>query len=118
MLISLAIAFLLVDRGAGAADPQDGVYWDENVASYVRRKVATTYVDELSGDEERDAFHRAMDAYLDLDPYSGFIPPSEQQQWREGIEGKYAGLGIKIEKVEEGLLIVGVLPGGPHPSRA
>ncbi len=112
VLASLTIAFLLVDRGAGAADAE-GVYWNEEIAGYVRSKVAATYVDELSSEQEREAFYRAMDAYLELDPYSGFIPPSEQQEWREGIEGKYAGLGIKIEQVDEGLMIVGVLPGGP-----
>jgi carboxyl-terminal processing protease len=115
LLLSLVVligAFIFVTRGAGAADPR-GSYWNEDVERFVRGRVAATYVDELDDEAQRDAFYRAMNGYLDLDPYSEFLPPREQKHIREDIEGRYAGLGIKIEAVDEGLALVGVFPGGP-----
>lgn len=113
VVLALAVAFVFVARGAGAADPAGRFFWNEDAERYVRRKVASSYVDRLNSEQQREAFYRAMNAYVDLDPYSEFIPPSKHKEWREDIEGKYAGLGVKIESVPEGLLLVGVFPGGP-----
>jgi len=113
VLLAVAVTFVFVTRESGAADAKGRLYWNEDIAQYVRRKVAASYVDTLTPTEQRQAFYRAMDAYVDLDVYCEFIPPSKHDQWREDIEGKYAGLGVKIEAVEEGLLLVGVFPGGP-----
>jgi carboxyl-terminal processing protease len=114
-LFVLVAAFVLVaTRGAGAAPAEDGIFWDEEVVRFVRQRVARTYVDELDEQRASDAFYAAMDAYVrDLDEHCGFIPPLEHRRWREETRGEYAGLGVKVREVEEGLLVVGVLPGGP-----
>ena len=114
-LVLVVGAFVLVaTRGAGAGPLQDGVFWDDEVAGFVRRKVALTYVDELDDERGSHAFYRALDAYVqDLDRYSRVIPPEEHRRWRESTAGEYAGLGIKVHTVGQGLEIVGLLPGGP-----
>lgn len=114
-LVLVVGAFVLVaTRGAGAGPSQDGLFWDEQIARYIRQKVAMTYVDELDEERSAEAFYKAMDAYVqDLDDYCDFIPPEEHRRWRESSRGEYAGLGVKIQRVDEGLLISGLLAGGP-----
>ena len=114
-LVAMVTAFVLVgSRGAGARPDQDGVYWDDYAASFVRRKVAQTYVDELDAERAENAFYRALGAYVgQLDEYSTVIPPSEHRKWEESTAGAYAGLGVKVQDVSDGLLVVGVLPAGP-----
>jgi carboxyl-terminal processing protease len=114
LLVVVGAFVLVASRGAGAAPAVDGVYWNEDVARFVRRRVAMTYVDELDEARSAELFHRAMDAYVrSLDPHCDFIPPEEHRRWREGTRGEYAGLGIKVREVAEGLVVIGVLPGGP-----
>ena len=113
-MLSLLVAFLFASRSAGARQPtaRDG-WWDEEIERFVRTKVAETYVDKLEETAGHDAFGRAMDAYVRFDGFCDYIPPEEHRQWLEDTAGRYAGLGIKINSVEEGLHIVGVFPGGP-----
>ncbi|MDJ0520959.1 MAG: S41 family peptidase [Planctomycetota bacterium] len=113
-MLALLLAFLFASRGAGAnqgagASP----LWDEGIEAFVRRKVAFSYVDELDEAKAREAFHRAMDAYVGFDSYCDFIPPEEYRRWKSDTAGRYAGLGVKIQSVEEGLHVVGVFPDGP-----
>jgi carboxyl-terminal processing protease len=55
-----------------------------------------------------------MEAYLnELDEYCRFIPPSEHKGWKEDTKGEYAGLGVKVLEVEDGLVVSGLLKGGP-----
>ena len=117
MLPMLLVTLLFVatqERRVGSAEPmRGGPYWDEATAAFVRQRVARTYVDELSPKEQADAFWRALDAYVRLDPYCDFIPPAEYRQWQESTAGRYGGLGIRIDPEAEGLRILGALPRGP-----
>jgi len=112
VMLALLLAFLFASRGARANGGAAGA-WDEGIEAFIRRKVATTYVDELDEARAEDAFTRAMDAYVDFDSYCDYIPRQEYQSWKSDTAGRYAGLGVKISSVEEGLHIVGVFPGGP-----
>lgn len=112
-LVVLVTLFVLIGtRGAGGA--QDGMWWDEQVASFVRHRISTTYVDEVDKERAERAFYKAMDAYVhELDEYCDFIPPEEHRKYLEDTAGEYAGLGVKIVPADEGLLIVGIFPDGP-----
>ena len=113
-MLALLLAFLFASRGAGARGPSRGAgFWDDRTEAFVRRKVADTYVDELDGPKSRECFYRAMDAYVDLDKYCDFIPPEEHKRWKEDTAGRYAGLGVRINEVEDGLHVTGVFPNGP-----
>ncbi len=114
-LVVTVTAFVLVStRGAGAGASENGIWWDEPMARFVREKVANAYVDPLDDARASEAFYKALDAYVhDLDEYCDFIPPDEHKKWLEDTAGEYAGLGVKVQDVPEGLWIVGVLPQGP-----
>jgi carboxyl-terminal processing protease len=114
-LFLLSGLFVLVaTRGAGAADGEGRMFWDEHVAAFIRDRVRSTYVDEIDPERAERAFHAAMDAYLrELDEYCDYIPQTEHRVWKEATAGEYAGVGVKVERKPEGLRIVGVLPSGP-----
>ena len=108
------VAALYVAREAEARAPSN-VVWDEDEMAFVRRMVADTYVDELSEPQSRDAFYACIDGYVKSlpDEYNDFLPPDEYKKWSENTAGHYAGVGVRIEARKEGLLLAGVLPGGP-----
>ena len=118
-LVAVVAAFVFVaQRGAGAGPAADGVYWDEQIAQFVRRRVANTYVDELDEERAAYAFYQAMDAYVHaLDEYCDFIPPEEHRRWRESTTGRYAGLGVKIKRRRRGPAIIGRPPERRPPRR-
>jgi carboxyl-terminal processing protease len=114
-LVTLVAAFVLVAERAGAADPRsDGVWWDEDVARFVRERLANYYVDKVDDDRASKAFYKAMRAYLrEFDEYCDFVPPSEHKRHMDETEGQYAGLGVRIREEEDGLVVIGMLPDGP-----
>lgn len=113
-ILALLVAFLLASRGAGADARRNATdWWDDGIEGFVRRKVSSTYVDQLDANSGSEAFYRAMKAYVQFDPYCTFYSPSETREWQESTAGRYGGLGVKIDQVPEGLRLVGVLPGGP-----
>lgn len=110
-------AFVLVARGAGARggarSSGEGPWWDESMERFIRDQVGASYVDDVEPARARDAFYRAMDAYVRMDRYCELIPPERYLRWKEDTQGRYAGLGVKVDSVPEGLHLVGVWPDGP-----
>ena len=120
-LIGAVVALLAAVWWTRSADakPPGNVVWDDEEFDFVRRAVSSTYVDELTEKQSRDAFHSALDGYLKSlpDDYNDFIPPDDYRKWKEDAAGRYAGIGVKIDpKPGQGLSIAGVFPGGPAAS--
>lgn len=115
-LLGVVIALLaLLAQGRGAeARPEGGLFWDDDLASYVRRSVAATYVDEIPQGRQAQLYYAALDGYVhSLDEYCDFIPPDEYVKWREQASGHYEGIGVQVKGSPEGLVLLGVFPGGP-----
>lgn len=112
-LAALAVAFTL--PGAAEAGKGDGAYWDDEVAAFVRRTVDGSYVDDVTPEQSKALFEDAMRGYLRglPDEYDEFIDEKEYKRWKEDTAGRYAGVGVRVEAKPEGLLVAGVLPGGP-----
>ncbi len=47
------------------------------------------------------------------DPYSEFLSPEENRQWRERFEGRFSGVGIEITLQDEKLMVVAPIDGTP-----
>ncbi len=112
-ILFLFAAFVFQSRRAGARGAAPETWWDEPLARFVREQTRATYVDDLSPEQAREAFYRAMDAYVRFDRYCEFVRPERFQRWKEDTQGRYAGLGVKIDPVPEGLHVIGVWPNGP-----
>jgi carboxyl-terminal processing protease len=48
-----------------------------------------------------------------LDPHSVYIPPSQLQKVTEDFQGSYDGIGVEYQVLQDTLLVVSPLPGGP-----
>ena len=110
----LALGAANVLRSAEARGAEAG-YWDDDEVDYVRRMVASTYVDPVSEKQSQELFYAALDGYVKSlpDEYDDFITPDEYRRWKDDTAGHYAGIGVKIEAEARGLRLIGVLPGGP-----
>ena len=69
------------------------------------------YVDDVQSEEIGDA---AIVAMLEkLDPHSTYIPKSEVEGANEQINGSFVGIGIRFQLLNDTLLVVNPIPGGP-----
>lgn len=73
--------------------------------------VQSKYVDEVNVDSVADAGIQAM--LNKLDPHSVFIPAEDLQGINEDIEGKFYGIGIEFNVINDTLNVVQVLKDGP-----
>jgi carboxyl-terminal processing protease len=78
----------------------------------VERQVAANYVDPVDGAQLRQA---AIDGMLaNLDPYSIYVPPAQQEQFDRMLEGSFTGVGILINEREDGAVeVVSPVEGSP-----
>lgn len=58
--------------------------------------------------------HAAIEGLLsELDPHSVFIPAEELKTVNEPLEGNFVGIGIEFNIIEDTILVVTPIPGGP-----
>ena len=75
--------------------------------------ISSEYVDDV---ESRKLFEGAMDGMVgQLDPYSGYSPPEEYQQFQEQMDQGFVGIGVFVEldPVSKRLTIMSPLVGSP-----
>lgn len=69
------------------------------------------YVEEVDADT---LVQEAIVAMLrTLDPHSAYSTPSETEELNTPLEGKFSGIGIQFNMVEDTLYVVQTTPGGP-----
>lgn len=92
---------------------------DENLSSQGRieeliRYIEAKYVDEV--DREK-LIRKAIESMLsDLDPHSNYIPAEDLQEINEQLEGNFDGIGIEFMMLEDTIVVVTPLAGGPSAS--
>lgn len=69
------------------------------------------YVDPVSV----DSLHKpAIDALLaHLDPFSAYLPAEDLQAANEPLEGSFEGIGVEFTRLNDSVLVVAALSGGP-----
>lgn len=77
------------------------------VYNYVKRY----YVDTVNTKQLSEAAVRAM--LEKLDPHTVYIPADEVAQANEDIKGSFVGVGIRFNIMNDTLLVVNPIPGGP-----
>lgn len=68
-------------------------------------------------DANKSSYEKLTDSALEgmassLDRYSGYFPPSEHKEFKDETKLRYYGIGIVIRKIEKGILVTRVFPGG------
>jgi len=69
------------------------------------------YVDTVNAEKLID---NAINGMLEkLDPHSKYIPKSEVQKMNEPLDGKFEGIGVVFQMMEDTLLVIQTISGGP-----
>ena len=82
-----------------------------NKINLVAAAVSRLYVDVIDEDTIAEITIAAM--LKQLDPHSTYLPPHEAQQTLETLSGKFDGIGIQINMLEDTLFVVQTVVGGP-----
>lgn len=96
------------DRAQAIGDQQ----YDLKLLQQVVDRIRAKYVDDLNEGEAIDAAIRGM--LGTLDPYTEFLPKKQSDEMKMmQIQGKYGGLGIRIQKQENALVVVALFDDTP-----
>ncbi len=82
-----------------------------NLVDSVLQYIRLYYVDSV---DTRQLLEDVVEALLSrLDPYSIYLPPVLQAEERIHLEGELEGIGIEFTLMEDTVVVLTVLPGGP-----
>jgi carboxyl-terminal processing protease len=73
--------------------------------------ISNYYVETVNSDTLVDEAIRAM--LKTLDPHSSYSTPEETQELNQPLEGKFSGIGIQFNMVEDTVYVIQPTPGGP-----
>lgn len=91
------------EEAAKAPRTQEEIYADLNLFGQIFDRIRAEYVDVP---DEQELIRAAIQGMLSsLDPHSGYLPPAEYDDMREGTSGQFGGLGIEVT-MEEGVIKV------------
>ena len=94
--------------------PPPGLAWSDETRREVQSLVGARYVDTMTPAREEELFDAAMKGYAsDLDPYTRYFTAKERGTLEEDTTGRFDGIGVRVEPVPGGLLLVAVRRGGP-----
>ncbi len=79
----------------------------QNVLQYLQNE----YVDTLNAAKLED---KAIENILaELDPHSVYIPRQETEAANEGLEGSFSGIGIEFNLLNDTIIVISPISGGP-----
>lgn len=74
-------------------------------------KVVNNYVDPVNKNEITEYAVKKLLSHLD--PHSSYIPPKEVKGEEERMTGKFEGIGIEFRIIDDTLIVVNAIKGGP-----
>lgn len=77
----------------------------------VIEQIVNNYVDPVNENEITEFAINKLLAHLD--PHSTYIPPYQVQGEKERMLGKFEGIGIEFRVIEDTLMVVNAIKGGP-----
>tara|TARA_Y100001968_G_C19444164_1_gene764292 strand:- start:1497 stop:3017 length:1521 start_codon:yes stop_codon:yes gene_type:complete len=75
------------------------------------RIIEENYVDEFDIEEYEEAILKSI--MNELDPHSNYIPKEEQTYLEEGMQGSFSGVGIEFNIIQDSLVVISPISGGP-----
>ncbi len=100
----------------GSAQPlsqpvQNNLAASSNKVAALFQMIDMFYVDTVNEQRVVDDGIRAM--LKDLDPHSVYIPADELKEMNEPLVGKFEGIGIQFNILEDTIMVTNTIPGGP-----
>lgn len=103
-LIALAVAVTATAKDLSPADASRKLRLSEQV-------ITGYYVDEVDNDQIVTEAIKAM--LLTLDPHSTYTDPKETAELTTPLEGKFSGIGIAFNFVNDTVYVISTVAGGP-----
>lgn len=79
------------------------------ITSY--RMVSALYVDDVDYEKVVESSIIAM--LKDLDPHSAYISPDDVARMNEPLQGNFDGVGVQFNVLNDSLIVIQAIPGGP-----
>src|SRR5437867_546666 len=83
----------------------------QNKLDYAVQLIKYAYVDTVNEKKLTDDALRAM--IKDLDPHSVYIAPEEMREMNEPLVGKFEGIGVQFNILNDTILVTQTIAGGP-----
>lgn len=111
MVIGMQLGFKLYENLKGK--PTMSAFKGGNLSELqeILSLVDSRYVDTINNNELLE--HVIEQTLQDLDPHSAYIPPDELQEVNESLEGNFVGIGIEFALVNDTVVVVTPISGGP-----
>jgi carboxyl-terminal processing protease len=88
--------------------------WADDARREVQGIVDGRYVEPITEDRAERLFDAAMKGYVEeLDPFSRYYTAKERVALDEDMSGSFGGIGVRVDPVPAGMLVVAVRRGGP-----
>lgn len=94
---------------AVAKDENYNIQMQKLLSSY--RMICGLYVDDVNSEKIVESSIVAM--LKDLDPHSTYISPEDVKKMNEPLQGNFDGIGIQFDVLDDSLIVVSPIPGGP-----
>ena len=73
--------------------------------------INTFYLDTVNTDKLTE--HAIIEMLKKLDPHSVYISKEEVKEMNEPLEGNFEGIGVQFNIMDDTILVVNTIPGGP-----
>jgi carboxyl-terminal processing protease len=97
---SLMLIALLAMQLPGSIPARDEDYAFVRTLVDIHRQVSARYVEDVDPDKLREGAIAGM--LNQLDPYTDYVPPTEQKAFDQMLEGQFEGVGIQLSQKENG----------------
>src|SRR6188768_4264647 len=111
MMMNKINFLFLVAFGCIAPEVFSQPFSQPNKMEYALQAIKYAYVDTIDEKKITDDAIRAM--VKDLDPHSVYIPVEEMREMNEPLVGKFEGIGIQFNILEDTIMVTQTIPGGP-----
>lgn len=108
---TLLLFFFMLGSSAFAQSEKEtySIQMQKLITSY--RMINSLYVDEVDAEEIVEDAIIAM--LKDLDPHSAYASPEEVKKMNEPLKGNFDGIGIQFNVLDDSLIVVSPISGGP-----
>jgi len=96
---SVVLVALLAFQLPGSLAHRDDDYQFVNTLMTIHRQVAEGYVEPV--DEEKLRLGAINGMLSQLDPFTAYVPPADEEKFNRLLEGSYKGVGIQLEQNKE-----------------
>ena len=106
---SILSFILLFFAGASAQQPFE--FTPDQKLRVAEAVIEKYYVEDVDSEELAAEAIRAM--LKTLDPHSSYTTPEETLEFTQPLEGKFSGIGIQFNMLEDTVYVIQTISGGP-----